>query len=82
MLWHQVAFILLYTSQFTVLIDYLCILDTTLRVLITRYKLHVMNYISFLGVFGWYKIVELFLICKTMTNLKCIGSFINDVTQM
>ena len=47
MYWHQVGSILLLTSQFTVLIiNYLCALDTTLRVLITWYKLHVMNYIS------------------------------------
>ena len=49
-LWHQVAFIILFTSQLTVLNNYLCALDTTLRILITWYKLHVMNYISFLGV--------------------------------
>ena len=30
MYWHQVAFILLFTSQLTVLINYLCALDTTL----------------------------------------------------
>ena len=48
MLWHQVAFILLFTSQFTVLINYLCILDTTLRTLNTWDTLHVMNYIIFL----------------------------------
>ena len=40
--WHQVAFILLFTSQFTVLINYLCALDTTLRIMNTWYKLHVM----------------------------------------
>ena len=42
--WHQVAFILLFTSQLTTLNNYLCALDTTLRILITWYKLHVMNY--------------------------------------
>ena len=50
MKWHQVAFILLFTSQFTVLINYVCILDTTLRVLNTWYRLHVICYISFWGV--------------------------------
>ena len=33
--WHEVAFILLFTSQLTVLNNDLCALDTTLRVLIT-----------------------------------------------
>ena len=42
--WHQVAFILLITSQFTVLINYLCALDATLRVLNTCYRLHVHIY--------------------------------------
>ena len=32
--WHQVAFILLFTSQLTVPNNYLCTLDTTLRTLI------------------------------------------------
>ena len=36
----------LFTSQLTVLNNYLCELDTFLRVLITCYKLHVMNFIS------------------------------------
>ena len=35
MLWHQVAFILLFTSQLIALSNYLCALDTTLRLLIT-----------------------------------------------
>ena len=39
------------TTQFTVLNNHLGALDTTLRILITWYKLHVLNYISFLGVF-------------------------------
>ena len=34
-------------SQLTVLNNYLCALDTTLRILITKYKLHIMNYINF-----------------------------------
>ena len=34
-------------QQFTVLINYLCALDTTLRTLIKWYKWHVMSYISF-----------------------------------
>ena len=41
------AFIFLFTSQFTILNNHLCALDTTLRKLITWYKLHVMIYISF-----------------------------------
>ena len=44
-------------TQFTVLNNHLCALDITLRILITRYKFHVMNYISFLGVFV---LVEIF----------------------
>ena len=34
MFWNQVAFIFLFTSQFTVLINYLCAVDTTLRLLL------------------------------------------------
>ena len=41
------AFILLFTSQLTVLTNYLCALDTTLTILITWYKFHLMNYIKF-----------------------------------
>ena len=40
------AFILLITSHFTVLNYHLCALDTTLRIVITWDKLHVMSYIS------------------------------------
>ena len=42
----QVAFILLFTSQLTVFNNHLWALDTTLRILNTWYKLHVMNYIT------------------------------------
>ena len=41
MKWHQVAFILFLTSQLTVHNIHLCVLDTTLRTLITWYKLYV-----------------------------------------
>ena len=37
------AFILLFTTQLTVLNNYICALDTTFRILITWYKLHVMK---------------------------------------
>ena len=50
MWWHQVAFIFLFTSQCKALINYLRILDTTLRELNTWYRLHVICYISFKGV--------------------------------
>ena len=46
MYWHQVAFILLFTSPLTLLDNYLCALDTTLRIRNTWYKLHVINYQS------------------------------------
>ena len=45
MKWDQVAFILLFTSQYTVLKNYLCALDTTLRVLNTTTT----KKLSFLG---------------------------------
>ena len=37
------VFILFFISQFTVLNNHLCALDTTLRILISWYKLHVMK---------------------------------------
>ena len=40
------AFILLLTPQFTVIINYLCILDTSLRVLNTWYRLHDITHIQ------------------------------------
>ena len=36
-----------YTTVYTVLINYLCILDTTLRTLNTRDKLHVYEFYNF-----------------------------------
>ena len=50
MKWHQVAFILAFTSQFTVLVNYLCALDTTLRILNTCYRLH-------FNALHWYHII-------------------------
>ena len=36
--WHQVAYILVFTSQLQFLINYLCTLDTSLRILNTSYN--------------------------------------------
>ena len=46
-LWHQVAFILLFTSTIHSPYNHFCVLDTTLGVLNTWYRLHVMNLYNF-----------------------------------